>query len=1025
MHVLRRKADRCLAQTLLVCLCGLLFSISVCGLDRDRTITQFYHTAWTAKDGAPSQITALTQTQDGYLWIGSGLGLFRFDGVQFEPYQPPPGTTLPSHNINSLMATSDGGLWISFNPSGLAFLKDGAISIFRLPENLPVSEVVCFAEDFDGRVWAGAHSGLAVFDGSRWVNTASDWHFANRRIWAMFVDREGTLWIAADNTIVFLQRGSRKFQETGLRIDGVAQIGQAKDGRLWMTDWFRPIRPIPLAGRDLVLEDPKIQINAYKFLFDREGSLWLTAGGADGIRRLQFPERVGKRKLESNDPELESFTAHDGLTDNSVNTFFEDREGNIWVSSNKGLDRFRHSYLVPVILPPGHRDLTLLAGHGGEIWVASASSKPMLRIRGENIVTRNVPMEVSSVCQDSNGVVWWGAHGGMWRQQNELFDYFPEPKNASLDWFWEVIPSDSHGGLWVGVGDVGMFHFKDRTWTTPRKPAGLLDRVPSASYRDPTGRIWFGYTENRVYTLEGEHVQAYSHDDGIDVGRIRVIRGRGPLFWFGGELGLAVFSGGRFKTIRTSGGEPFGTVSGIVETPDGALWLNNLHGVIRISPEEVRQVAENPDHAVTYQTFDFLDGLPGAPQMTFRSSTAIEATDGRLWFATDNGLVWIDPTHLSKNMVPPPVSIRSLETEGKKYGPSAALQLPAGTHAFRIEYAGLSLSMPERVRFRYQLEGADKDWQDVGTRRQAFYTNLGPGKYTFRVIASNNDGIWNDQGATLVFSIEPAWYQTNWFRVLCVFAGLLVGWTLYRLRVRHVASEISHRFDERLEERTRLARDLHDTFLQTIQGSKMVADDALEAPSDPIRMRLAVEQLSHWLGQATDEGRAVLNSLRTSTIERNDLAEALRRATKDELFSGSIAVTFSVVGEPRQMHPIIRDEIYRIGYEAIRNAHTHSQASRLEVELRYMHDLYLRVSDNGVGIDPDVSEKGKEGHFGLQGMRERADRIGGRIAIVSAKTSGTEITIVVPGRIVFRETSQTILNKLRSLLGGNAKHPLN
>jgi ligand-binding sensor domain-containing protein len=197
-------------------------------------------------------------------------------------------------------------------------------------------------------------------------------------------------------------------------------------------------------------------------------------------------------------------------------------------------------------------------------------------------------------------------------------------------------------------------------------------------------------------------------------------------------------------------------VSGIVETPDGVLWLNNLHGVVRISPEDVRQVAENPDHAVTYQTFAFLDGLPGAPQMGIRSSTAIEATDGRLWFATNSGLAWIDPTHISKNMVPPPVSIRSLDTGGKKYEPSAPLNLPAGTQGLRIEYAALSLSMPERVRFRYRLEGADKDWQDVSTRREAIYTNLGPGKYVFRVIASNNDDIWNDRGATLVFSIEPS-----------------------------------------------------------------------------------------------------------------------------------------------------------------------------------------------------------------------------------------------------------------------------
>lgn len=404
--------------------------------------------------------------------------------------------------------------------------------------------------------------------------------------------------------------------------------------------------------------------------------------------------------------------------------------------------------------------------------------------------------------------------------------------------------------------------------------------MPSASYQDPTGRIWLGYTANRVSLLDGERVRNYTHDDGIDIGRIRAIRGRGPRFWFGGELGLAVFDNGRFRTVATHSGASFGTVSGIVETPDGALWLNELHGVVRISPEEVRQVAENPNHAVTYEVFDFSDELPGGPQMDFRSSTVIEATDGRLRFSTDNGLAWIDPARISKNMVPPPVSIRSLDTEAKKYETSAPLNLPSGTASLQIEYTALSLSVPERVRFRYKLEGVDEDWQDGGARREAFYNSLHPGKYRFRLIASNNDGIWNDEGATLDFSIAPAWYQTNRFRVMCLAAGLFAVWSLYRLRVRQIASGISARFDERLAERTRLARELHDTFLQTIQGSKMVADDALEQSADTVRLHRAMEKLSIWLGQAVNEGRAALNSLRTSTTEKNDLAAAFHRATE-------------------------------------------------------------------------------------------------------------------------------------------------
>jgi signal transduction histidine kinase len=1010
MQGLRKTDARYIYQMLLVCVCGLFAGLPVRGLDRDRSITQFYHTAWTAKDGAPSQINALAQTRDGFLWIGSERGLFRFDGLQFEPYEPPPGITLPSHSINTLMPTPDGGLWISFNPAGLCFLKGNTVSVF-VGSEAPDVEVVSFARDLDGRIWGGTRKGLLTFDGIRW--TGSDWNVPITGVWTMFVDRDGTLWIGADKTVLFLKRGSREFQQTGLLINGAPQLGQSQDGRLWMTEWLGFIRPAYGPAGESILQPPEIKVAATRFLFDRDGNLWMTEA-SNGLGRMRFPERLASGKVAPGDPMRESFKAADGLTDNAVGHVLEDREGNIWVGSNKGLDRFSHSHLVPVDLPSGYQDLTLVPGDKGSLWVATGGPSALLRVEGEDIVPIGTPKQIASVYFDSSGEIWWGGHGGIWRQRNQHFDFFPEPKNADYEWFWELIGSDQKGGLWVGIGDMGLTYFEDGNWGGRALPAGLLARTPSASYRDSAGRIWFGYTENRVVMLDGEHVQTYSQDDGIDIGRIRVIRGNGSQYWFGGELGLAFFNNGRFRTIRTRG-EPFGTVSGIILAADGSLWLNELHGVVHISPSEVQQLEANPDHFVTYRLFDFRDGLPGAPQMNIRSSTAIEATDGRLWFATDNGLAWIDPAHISLNMVPPPVSIRALHTSAQKYEPSELLHLPAGTTTLRVEYTALSLSIPERNRFRYRLEGWDKQWQEVGTRREAIYTNLKPGTYTFHVVACNNDGIWNEEGALLNLIIAPSWYQTNTFMALCIVAALFALWTLYRLRVQRIAQVLSARFDERLAERTRLARELHDTFLQTIQGSKMVADDALDRPDDTVYMHKALERLSRWLSQATDEGRAALNSLRSSTIQGNDLAEGLRKATRDDLAAASITVNFSVVGTAADMHPIVRDEVFRIGYEAIHNAATHSRASQLEVELKYGHDLLMRVSDNGTGIDPVILDQGKAGHFGLQGMRERAARIGGNLMLMSSPGLGTEITIVVPGRIVFRKNSPTLLNKIRDL----------
>lgn len=372
----------------------------------------------------------------------------------------------------------------------------------------------------------------------------------------------------------------------------------------------------------------------------------------------------------------------------------------------------------------------------------------------------------------------------------------------------------------------------------------------------------------------------------------------------------------------------------------------------------------------------------------------------------------IDPSHLQSNAVVPPVHIEALIADHANYAPQNGVQLPPMQRDLEIDYTALSFVVPQRVRFRYMLEGHDTAWQEPGTRRQAFYSNLHPGSYRFHVIACNNDGLWNEEGAVLEFHIAPAWYQMIWFRSLCVALCALLLWFIYRIRVRQIAASLSLRFDERLSERTRLARELHDTFLQTVQGSKMVVDDALDAGADENRRRQALEKLSRWLGQAVDEGRAALHSLRVSTIEKNHLSESLQRATEDHQLPASMTVTFSVIGDPRDVHPIVRDEIYRIGYEAIRNAAAHSRGSRLEIDIHYASDLMLRIKDNGLGIQPDLADKGREGHFGLQGMRERAARIRGKLSIVSSANAGTEVTLVVPGVVVYRNAHPSFVRRL-------------
>jgi signal transduction histidine kinase len=418
---------------------------------------------------------------------------------------------------------------------------------------------------------------------------------------------------------------------------------------------------------------------------------------------------------------------------------------------------------------------------------------------------------------------------------------------------------------------------------------------------------------------------------------------------------------------------------------------------------------------VSYERFDRLDGLMGTPEQLRPLPTAVEATDGQIWFALTNGVVKIDPKLIRHNTVVPTVLVQSVVAGGRTYTGIQPLSLPVGVTNLQFNYTATSLAIPERVVFRYMLDGFDNRWMEAAQRRQAFYTNLPPGSYRFRVIASNDDGVWNAAGASIGIEIPPVFYQTRWFAALCLVVVVFLSCTFYQLRVRQVARALSVRFDERLAERTRIARDLHDTLLQTIQGSKLVIDDALEAPQDLVRMRRAVKQLSGWLQRAIQEGRAALASLRASGTRTSDLVEDLRRVTEPDCAPEGMSISFSVIGEVRDLHPLVREEVCRVGEQAVRNALAHSRGRQLEVELRYAQDLAVRVSDDGVGIDSLVLQRGKEGHFGLQGMRERASRIGGKLTVLSSPNFGTEVTIVVPGRLAFR--SQGGVSNLQKISG--------
>ncbi len=1013
-----------IARSLAVCFL-LLFvaNIPVSALNPDKHITQYGHASWRTQDGYLTRPAGIAQTTDGYIWIGTIEGLMRFDGVKFTVWTPPEGQSLPTKGFSYLLGARDGSLWIG-TTGGLSQLKNGQLINYVSPQ-LSSSGIGAIIEDETGTIWFtrylvsdGKGPLCRIKDGELRCYGKEDGIPVNYGL-GLAKDRAGNIWFGSEMLCRWSPQSSAFFFNEKLKSsswgDGVIDVAVGPSETVWAAiDGTGPNLGVRYfsGGKWSSYKIPGFDgasVLSHTLYLDRNDSLWVGAQ-SKGLYRIH-------------NGTADYYGTENGLSDKNISHMYEDREGNLWVITDNGVDMFRDTPVVSFsesesILPDSIN--SVLALRDNSVLVGSLGGVKILRpppaAAADNALSfapiKDLPGKNAAVLlEDRRGRVWMAVDEKLVIYKDNQFSEVKK-SDGSLSRYPQVraMTEDSGGNIWALILKDKKLQLQRIINQRAEEDIPLNDFIPRAVYlaADKQGSLWIASTKDKLARYHNGQIESVSLGDegsvtinslSIDSDNALLISTNKGLYrWINGSLSL----------MDARNGLPCSSVADMLQDDDANLWLYARCGLLRIPAADMANWRQNPESKVSVKTFDSTDGVRPSPTNLSQPRSA-KAPDGRLWFVNESAAVMIDPKQISTNSIPPPIYIEGLVADRKSYQTERQIDLPPLQGELEINYTGLSFPAPRKVKFRYKLEGHDADWQDVGTRRQAFYNNLGPGKYRFQVIASNNDGIWNETGATLDFIIEPTWYQTTAFRVLCLLFVGLIGWGLYQLRIRQISKVISARFDERLAERTRLARELHDTFLQTVQGSKLVADDALEQPEDLPHMRRAMTQLSVWLGQATEEGRAALNSLRTTTTEKNDLAEAFRRATESCRLRESAAASFSVVGDSREMHPIVRDEIYRIGYEAIRNACQHSKASRLEVELRYAQDLSVCVKDNGVGIDPVVAAQGKDGHFGLQGMRERAARIGAKLSIASSAVSGTEIKLVVPGGIVFRKAADNLL----------------
>jgi len=996
-----------------VCLLLALSCSCAAALARDRTIAQFAHTAWGPKEGAPSTVRALAQSTDGYLWLGTPDGLFRFDGRIFERYQPQSSGQLPARNVSSLFALPNGDLWIGFRSGGIGLLRNGLVTNYTTHEGVPSAGVSSFAQDREGAIWAGTSAGLLRLEGNRWKEVGNDWNFPGALVRTIFLDRQGTLWVSTEDALVFLPPGTQRFQPTGIKVGQVQQITQAANGKLWMAETTRSVRPLPLSDKQLPPDETEVQVGSQGILFDNDGALWITSIG-DGLRRAPAPELL-RGKIKEFNTGVESFTAKDGLSDDVAITILQDREGNIWVGTRNGLDRFRKTNLVPILLPFKTVYAVLTPGDAGDVWVENLGA--MIRVQGGHTEAgQRFPNKQAALFsyRDRGGAIWWLASDAIYRFKAGSYLRLGYPQSFPKSYSEASIAAteDGSGTLWLGAAREGLFYREKERWQRLEGASEFAQLSPRAAFTDWMGRAWFGYAEGTIIILQDKNIQKVFHPGDSPVGGVKAIGGRGRHTWVGGESGLAFFAGDRLRRIIPADSETFNWVMGVEETPSGSLWLAESRGVIEIPETEVQRALEDSSYRVRYRLFDTLDGLPGRFVSQGSLAREIQATDGVLWFAALGGIAWVDPANIATNAFPPPVAIQTVKANSRQLFSTTNLVLPPRTTDLQIAYTALSLAVPERIQFRYRLEGVDKDWQDAGSRREAFYTRLGPGQYHFQVIASNNDGVWNDKGAYLDFEIAPTWYQTNWFRVASVGAFLTLMWGLYQLRLQQLHRQFNVRAEARANERTRIARELHDTLLQSLHGLMFQFQAARNMfQKRPEEALQALDDAIMGTENAITESQGAIQNLRGTATE-DDLVHLIKITGEDLAASrsgdhDSPRFGLTVEGQQRALSPDIRDEIYRIAREVLRNAFRHANAHRIEVEIMYDEDqLRLRVRDDGKGIDPLVLEKGsRPGHWGLPGVRERAQQMGAKLDVWSEMGAGTEVQLTVAASVAYRKRS--------------------
>ncbi len=980
----RRHAVRVLSPLLLL----LIYSWGgpLLALDPQRELAEYSRSVWLTENGLPQNtVRAVAQTGEGYLWVATAEGLARFDGTSFTVLDKQNTPQLTNDDIRALASDRQGGLWLGTS-GGLLRLSDGKFTAYTTREGLAGDDVQAIHVDHEGGVWVATPAGLSRFREGTFSNLTTREGLVSNDVKALFEDGEQALWVGTSDGLSRLKDG--KFTSytvpDGLASNSVSSVAEDRAGRLWVGTFnglssFSEGKFTTYTARDGLPSDRITALHA-----DREGTLWV--GTSNGLGRYR-------------DGGFRAFEGQGELARNVILSVFEDREGSLWVGTESGglsflKDKKFTTYATAEGLP---NDLvkSVYEDREGNVWIGTYGGG-LSRLKDGKLTTYTTRDGLSSdfvlaLADDPDGNLWVGTPDGLNRFRDGKFTTYTSADGLAND-FVRSIRADRSGTLWVGTRG-GLTRLKDGGFKIYTTEDGLADDFVGTIYEDREGNLWVG-TLRGLSRFRDDKFTTYTTRDGLSSDTvIALYEDAAGSLWIGTSGGgMNRLRAGKFTAYTVQAGLLDDVVYSIMEDDRQNLWLSCNKGVFHLDRRQLDDFADGKINSIEPVVYGTADGMRTRECSGGGHPSGWKGRDGKLWFSTLKGVAMLDPARLKINAQPPGVVIEQVRVDGESVAPSGKVELPPGRSRFDFYYAGLSFVAPEKVRFRYKLDGFDKDWIDGGTRRVAYYTNLPPGQYKFRVMAANNDGVWNETGASLDLYLKPNFYQTYWFYALCAAALALLIWQLYLLRVR----QVKRRFAAVLEERNRIAREIHDNLAQEILGISIQLElvsrtmpPGAEGPKSHLdRARVLVRN-------SIAEARRYIWDLRSQALENNDLPSALTDTARRLTAETSIQAQVQVTGTFRPLTPLIESNLLRIGQEAINNAVRHSQAQRILVNLKFdARSVALSVRDNGRGFDP--GSETRNGHFGLVGMRERAEQMGGTLRVESGPGQGTEVVVEVP-----------------------------